>query len=201
MNGFIMKRFVGVISAFMLLSCLFGCGSNEGQLTTVALDKNGKITNTIYEDFSEEYYDVTELTQMTENEISSFNAERLTEKITLDAVDKISDGNAVKMVLKFATPTDYAEFNNTVLYYGTVQDALDRGYSISSDLIDENGLKINSDALEDNKDNHIIITKDRSVFITPYNIVYSSNGVSLKGKKEAVLSSSTSEEIQLILSK
>ena len=54
MNGFIMKRFVGVISAFMLLSCLFGCGSDEGQLTTVALDKNGKITNTIYEDFSEE---------------------------------------------------------------------------------------------------------------------------------------------------
>ncbi|MBQ6416837.1 MAG: hypothetical protein IJJ65_11380 [Butyrivibrio sp.] len=201
MNGFIMKRFVGVICAFMLLSCLFGCGSDEGLLTTVALDKNGKITNTIYEDFSEEYYDVTELTQMTENEISSFNAERLTEKITLDAVDKISDGNAVKMVLKFATPTDYAEFNNTVLYYGTVQDALDRGYSISSDLIDENGLKINSDALEDNKDNHIIITKDRSVFITPYNIVYSSNGVSLKGKKEAVLSSSASEEIQLILSK
>lgn len=201
MNGFIMKRFVTALSALTLLSFLMGCGSEEGQLTTVALDKNGKITNTIYEDFGEEYYDVAELTQMTENEISSFNAERLTEKITLDSVDKISDGNAVKMVLKFATPTDYAEFNNTVLYYGTVQDALDRGYSIASDLIDENGLKINADAVEENKDNHIIITKDRSVFFTPYNIVYSSNGVSLKGKKEAVLSSSTSEEIQLILSK
>ena len=201
MSGFIMKRFTGICIALVMAIGLFGCGAEITQDTTVSLDKNGKITNTIYEDFGEDYYDISELTKMAEDEISSFNSERLSEKISLASVDKISDGTLVKMVLNFETTGDYADFNGVALYYGTVQDALDRGYEISSELIDENGLKISSETIEKSKNNHIIITTDKSVFITPYDIVYSTNGVSLNGKKEAVLSSSMSDEIQLILSK
>ncbi|MBO6242145.1 MAG: hypothetical protein J6O61_15175 [Butyrivibrio sp.] len=196
-----MKKNTGILIALIMAACLLGCGADETKTTTVSLDKKGKIINTIYEDFGEEYYDISELTRMAEDEIALFNSERLSEKITLGSVDKISDGTMVKMVLNFETTDDYEDFNNTTLYYGTVQDAMDRGYEISSELIDENGLKVSLEAVENNKNNHIIITKDKSVFITPYNIVYTTNGVSLKGKKEAVLSSSTNDEIQLILSK
>ena len=201
MSGFMMKINTGILIALIMAACLLGCGADETKTTTVSLDKKGKIINTIYEDFGEEYYDISELTRMAEDEIALFNSERLSEKITLGSVDKISDGTMVKMVLNFETTDDYEDFNNTTLYYGTVQDAMDRGYEISSELIDENGLKVSLEAVENNKNNHIIITKDKSVFITPYNIVYTTNGVSLKGKKEAVLSSSTNDEIQLILSK
>lgn len=201
MSGFMMKKNTGILIALIMAACLLGCGADETKTTTVSLDKKGKIINTIYEDFGEEYYDISELTRMAEDEIALFNSERLSEKITLGSVDKISDGTMVKMVLNFETTDDYEDFNNTTLYYGTVQDAMDRGYEISSELIDENGLKVSLEAVENNKNNHIIITKDKSVFITPYNIVYTTNGVSLKGKKEAVLSSSTNDEIQLILSK
>ena len=190
-----------ILLMMLMTSGILGCGAEEKHVTSISLDKNGKITNTIYEDFGEEYYDIQELTKMAEKEISSYNSECLREKIFLDSVDSVTDGRGVKMVITFETPSDYTSFNKTFLFYGTVQDAIDRGYDLSNDLIDENGLKVSQEVIEDNLNNHMIITADKSVVVVPYNILYTSKGVSLNGKKEAILSSATSDEIMLILSK
>ena len=195
------SKIAGFTATVLMAIELMGCGAQEKQVTSISLDKNGKITNTIYEEFGEEHYDIQELTKMAENEISAYNSECLREKIFLESVDSVSDGAYVKMIITYETPGDYSGFNKTSLFYGTVQDALDRGYNFSNDLIDENGLKISQDAIDANLDNHVIITNDKSVIIAPYNILYTSEGIILDGKKEAILSSSSSDEVQLILSK
>ncbi len=193
---------VKTLAVFIALSFVFvGCGEEESFSTTVSIDKKGQITNTVYEDFEQDYYDISELSDMASSEISSYNSECLSEKVFLKSLDAVNDDNSVKMVITFNSVSDYVNFNKTMLFYGTVQDALDRGYSVSTSLINSDGETLGDDGISRCLSNHIIITSDKSDFITPFNVEYYTKGVELNGKKEAVLSEVSADEVQLLLSK
>ncbi len=192
---------VSLMVALLALACLWGCSSEEPLSTSISIDKNGGVTNVVYEEFDKDYYDITELSDMASSEISAYNSECLSEKISLESLDSVNDGTYVKMVVSYKGVSDYVGFNKTSLYYGTVQDALDRGYDVSNALVNTEGEAIGQDGISEYLTKHIIITTDKSDFITPYNIEYYTQGVELNGKKEAVLSQVSADEIQLLLSK
>ncbi len=187
--------------SFLALFVLYGCGSEESLSTSVSIDKKGQVTNVVCEDFEQDYYDISELSDMATNEISSYNSECLSEKVSLESLESVNDGSYVKMVVTYKSVNDYASYNKTSLFYGTVQDALDRGYDVSETLVNGDGEQIGHDGISDFLSRHIIITSDKSDFITPYNIAYYTQGVVLNGKKEAVLSNVSADEVQLLLSK
>ncbi len=45
------SKIVGFTATVLMAIELMGCGAPEKQVTSISLDKNGKITNTIYEEF------------------------------------------------------------------------------------------------------------------------------------------------------
>ena len=201
MQSIYLKKYYFLGALIVMAFMLAGCGKEKSLVTSVEIDKNGAVTNTIIEEFDQSLYNLDELSELASSEVSAYNSECLSERIAVESVEMLKDEKTVKMVLKFNSTNDYASFNDTALYFGTVQDAIDRGYEISTELINPEGQVLSSEGLSDYLSRSIIITEDRSVFITPYKIEYYTNGVKLNGKKEAITSDATSEVIQLLLSK
>ena len=180
-----------------------GCGQQKENATTMTIDSEGKVSYVIYEDFSEDYYDAAELSDMAEKEIAEYNSEYISEKVALLGAEVIEneDQSRVKLEMTFDSCQDFSNFNQEFLFYGTVKEAKEQGYKISTGLVDAKGEKLPDSYLEDNEDRHIVITDDRSRIKAPYSIEYMSNGTTLNGKKEADISAVTADTVQLLLSK
>lgn len=197
------SRRAGVILSVLLLPSvlLMGCGNSKIETTTLNIDKDGKVRSTIVEEFGESYYDLQELSDMAAKEASVYNSEYINEKVFLESVTEDEKSKVVTMVMSFNSTSDYSHFNQVSLFYGTVQEALDKGYKVSDELVDKDGQSLGADALKDNLDKHIVITTDRSNIITPYNILYMTKGIQLKSKKEAQLADVSADTVQLLLAK
>ena len=195
------KTLLMTVAAATALLTMTGCGEKSREVTTVTIDKEGHISNVIYEEFDKDYYDAGELSDMASKEISEYNAEYISPKITLDGVEVKEENSFAKVAMTYDSASDFSNFNDENLFYGTIEEAQAAGYRVSDELIDNNGVKIEGSFAQDHPDRHIIITNDKSNIVTPFDIEYMSKGVSLNGKKEAILSNATAESIQLLLSK
>nr|WP_297707318.1 hypothetical protein [uncultured Butyrivibrio sp.] len=190
-----------VASLFILEGILLtGCGDKEKYLTSISIDKEGIVTNSIYEEFDQNYYDISELSDMASQEISYYNSEYISPKITLDETQLLEDGTVAKLVMTFDSASDYGHFNQTTLFYGTVNEASEKGFTLSGELVDEDGARIDLGS-KDFSDRHIIISGDRTRIIAPFNIEYMTKGVTAHGKKEADLTNVSADSVQLLLSK
>ena len=201
MKSYSKKTLIMGLLTTTALFTLSACGGGNEQTTSVEIDKDGRITNVIYEPFDQEYYDITELSDMAANEISEYNVEYSNEKISLEKAELVEDDSFAKLTMNYTSASDYSHFNQVSLFYGTVEEAMDKGYTISNALVNADGENIEGDYIEKHKEKHIVITSDKSNIKTPYNIEYMSKGVTLKDKKEAVLSAVTMDTVQLLLSK
>ncbi len=198
------KRIVPVgMTVFMVTSALCGCGQRDENVTSVTVDKEGKVTYLIYEEFGNDYYDLQELSDMAAREISEYNSEYISEKTTLESIEKVEqdNGSYVKMVMSFDSSEDFTNFNQESLFYGTVEEARDKGYLVSDKLVDKNGETIPSSYLDEHSDAHVIIITDKIRVLAPFNIEFMTKGVKLSGKKEAELTDTTADTVQLLLSK
>ncbi len=179
---------------------LTGCGGDSNNDTSLSISKDGKVTNTIFEAFDQEYYDIAELSDMAAEEISYYNYEYDTPRIVISDAEVIENGAVAKLVMTFENSSDFSHYNQTRLFYGTVQEAMDNGYELSSSLVDKNGNMIDLGS-DDFLNKHIVITSEKTVIYTPYNIEYMTSGVALRDKKEADLTNVTTELVQMLLSK
>lgn len=185
----------------LVFSLLTGCGSKEQHVSRITIDKEGTVVSTIYEPFEEEYYDTAELKDMASSEISYYNSEYTTDRITVEAPEFIEDDKLVKLTMTYSNSSDYSHFNQSVLFYGTVKEAQEAGFTFDDALVGTDGQAIASMDIIGYSDNHIIIATDKVVIDAPYEIMYMTKGVTRNGKKEAILSDTTSEIVQLLLSK
>ena len=201
MRSYSRKMLVMTFAGAIALLTMTGCGETKAGITSVAIDKEGKVTHEIYEKFDRDYYDIQGLSDMAAKEISEYNVEYDTPKVALEKAEFVEDEKSARLSMIYESASDYSHFNQVSLFYGTVQEALDRGYEISKGLVNESGEKIDQDVIDESLEKHIIITSEKIDVITPYNIEYMSNGVSLNGKKEADLSAVTADSVQLLLSK
>lgn len=190
-------------TALLLSPVLYGCGEAAAESSTITIDKDGRISYVIFEDFEQDYYDSDELKSMAEREIDEYNAGYDEARVTLEDTKLIEsdDNRRVRLTMSFSSCEDFSNFNREELFYGTVQEAGLKGYDVSESLIDNDGIRIESSYLNDNKDKHVIISGAAARVVAPYNIVYMSKEVSLTGKKEAALSPGFEGDIQLLLSK
>ncbi len=194
---------IAIIGLSVAASALLavGCGSSDDNRTTIAINKDGSVQSTIYESFDKDYYDISELSDMASDEISYYNSEYISPKIILEEPELINDGKMAKLVMNYDSSDDYSHFNQVSLFYGTVQEAIDKGYSVTDNLVDPDGNKAEAFDLEEELSHHIIITDEKVYIIAPYKISYSTLGVTITDKKEADLSNATKDSIQLLLSK
>lgn len=194
------KMIASLVIAVPLL-ILSGCGSAAGEVSTIRIDAQGEVNSVVFDEFGESYYSIDELKEMAVSEIDTFNADYISPRVFFDDAELAGEGSMVKLSMHYRTAKDYADFNDTTLFYGTVEEAMTKGYSISDRLLGRNGSSIDEGFVSDHTDRHVIITNERSNIIAPFNIDYMTDGVELNGKKEAVLSEAKDETVQLLLSK
>ncbi len=193
-------RFLNIVLTFFVCIATTGCGATEEGQSGIAIDKEGAVTSVIYDDFGEEYYELSELTDMAAQEISYYNSEYDAPRIELTDAQTSEEG-IVRLAMEFSNSTDYSHFNQVTLFYGTLAEAEENGYKLSGDLIDSDGVKLSSVELDGLRDRHIIISSEKIRINTPYNIAYTTRGVLITDKKEADLSYVSEDAAWLLLSK
>ena len=194
-----MKKIAVVFMTATIFVVLAGCGEEKKEITSIKIDRRGKITNVIYEDFPEDEYSLDEFESITTSRVEAFNNESLAEKITIDTIEE--EDSRIKVVMKYDSPSDYKKFNNTVLFYGTVKEAEEAGYTLTDKLVDREGNASDKDLLKKYKNKHVIIIEEKTDIIVPYKIDYISRGATFTSKREADLSGCRTQLVQLLLSK
>ncbi|MBE5880743.1 MAG: hypothetical protein E7289_00310 [Lachnospiraceae bacterium] len=184
-----MKKFKTLLLVGGLSAILCACGLSGGRVdtTTVSFSKDGTITETIVEDFSQPYYDMEELKGDITSEISAYNTQAGdAEAIVLGDVE-LGDNNVIRVEMEFKSCADYKTFNEKELFWGTVADAYGAGYEFTSMRdVNQDGVVLSAADVLEKGDMHIVILEEAQQIIVPGKISYISDGVSVIEEKRAV---------------
>lgn len=123
------KTGMGVLLILAIVCGLSGCGqSKTPEVSSVSIEKDGKIIHQIVGEFEQNYYEKDGLTSLAEERVAEYCADNGSRCVTLEDVSE-EDG---KVVIKFqyATEEDYSAFNNRELFVGTIEEAEEKGYNL-----------------------------------------------------------------------
>lgn len=181
-----------ILSAFLFTGC-----SNVGDIeqNTIVENKDGTILGVIVEDFSDSKYVSDELKAMLEEEVASYNSQAGEDKITLQSYE-ITEDKKVKLVLKYASDSDYAQFNEETLFTGTVSEAYEAGYEFADMSSVTDGTALGKADVLEKGTMKIAIFEERVNVQVNGKVAYVSNGVTQVDKKEAA-STGADESIEL----
>ncbi len=152
------------LSLMLMISCalfsLTGCGSAAPERTTVEVKKNGHVTHTIVEDFTESYYDLEGLKDTIEEACEAYNGAMGSELVTLEEAE-VEDG-VLTAVMDYRSASAYAGFNRQALFTGTVKEAYDAGYDLNQTLYpaQEDGGTIGKEGLLNLPKAHILVIRE-----------------------------------------
>lgn len=152
------------LSLMLMISCtlfsLTGCGAAAPERTTVEVKKNGHVTHTIVEDFTESYYDLEGLKDTIEEACEAYNGAMGSELVTLEEAE-VEDG-VLTAVMDYRSASAYAGFNRQALFTGTVKEAYDAGYDLNQTLYSaqEDGGIIGKEGLLNLPKAHILVIRE-----------------------------------------
>lgn len=99
----------------------------------VSIGRDGGVTEIVHETLEAAYYDATELENMIHSEVDAYNAGYGEESVLVDRFE--AEDGSVELVMKYASPEDYARFNNTEFFFGSVIDAEMAGYLFDASYV------------------------------------------------------------------
>lgn len=181
-----MRKSVCFCLLICMLSVLAGCGGSVPAESTIALDKKGKITDTIVEEFDKDFYDSEELQSEIESELAEYNKNFAADHVTLKKFE-VKDGTAT-LQLVFDGSEYYEDYMEMTLFTGTVAEARAEGYELTGELLGADGAQTSLDSLDEAQ--VLVLETDETVQVqTPGTILAVSAGgnVSVTGKKQAAV--------------
>lgn len=134
-----------LLLAFITLSALTftGCEAQEEEQpitgNAVVITEEGKLISYMVDAFDKDYYDAEELAAMAMQEASAFSAEHdLAEgdEMVIQGAEVWPDSGQVALIMEFANAESYAAYYDVDAFYGTVNEAMGAGWSLSGKLID-----------------------------------------------------------------
>lgn len=162
---------------------LTGCdGKFEPTESTVFITSKGAVKTAVMESFEESYYDFDELSADINETVEDYCLDKNNEEaVTVESLTP-SEG-MVTLMMNYASAEDYAEFNDLLLFAGTVSEAKAAGY-VPEALLDAEGQSAEPtgeefDALK------VIVTEESICIQTSGKIKYTSDNVSIIDKKLA----------------
>lgn len=177
-----MKKAIAAVLGIVVMLFMVACNQQNPDkigATTMYVDKEGKVYETVVEDFSMPQYDEEELSLTIAEEIAAYNSKNGVDTIALEHF-KVENG-IVKTQLTYKTASDYEAFNQEDFFNGTISEALAAGYTM--DVILQN--PSNPDETIDLY--QILTMQDKKVMITdiparlrvPSKILYVSEDVKI----------------------
>lgn len=181
-------RVFAAAAVFVLTMLLAGCGQSGEPAsvdgTTIVVDKNGGVTYYLVGDFDKEYYSLSELEAMAEEEAAEFGGEDTAEgqAVTVIKVEPLqSDESRVTVAYEFDGSGSFTGFTGSELFFGTVNEAVSRGYSLNGILKSvKDGSSKTEQELEKDGEKLLLITDAKAVIYCPSRVTYLSDGADLR---------------------
>lgn len=176
---------------FLLLAGMVfcGCGKNEkkkyaaADAATLFVKSDFSLVCTVIDSLDKDYYDKEELKSFIDEKINDYNYDVLEEVIKLAGIE--TEGETVKVIMKYASASHYEAFNQEVLFVGTITDAIDGGYDFNTVFREYKSLKeaALADAIYDTAD-HVVIMEPSEYMIVklPDKVKYIGENVVEKDK-------------------
>lgn len=196
----IRQRIKAILMTGVVIFSLCACGQDVStEETSVKIEKDGTVVNTIIEEFDETLYNVEDLKSMVLSEVASFNSASDGKSISVDKLEA-KDGK-VTVSMTFAGTGQYAEFNEKVLFYGTISEAYQAGldFDITLNSTKKDGGQIGKEEILGMNDYGIVILEEPIAVMTPSKIVYASSNVEVLSAKSAKVTSTEQSAAYLII--
>lgn len=198
-----LRKYAVSISVFLFgMFVLAGCakGSKAAQ-NTLYVEKNGKVTGAIVEDWNKDFYDEDELKKQINSEIDSYEAANDKSSIKLQKFE-IEDKKA-KVNLLYDSLGTYADFNDVVAFNGTIKQAQEAGFGFEGEFISTgNKPAITINEIDGSEKYKVLILSEKQKIKTEFKILYASNNVKVsKDNKTAVINEDDSAIGYLIYKK
>ena len=181
-----MKKVGRLGVACMLLTVLLsGCGQveipDDVKEPALAITDGGQVTACLVGEFNKFYYDLDELAEMAKAEAAAYGgALGETAPVRVDGV-KAADDDSDRVVVTyiFSSPENYEGFTGETLFYGTVSEAVAKGYSmVSLQNVKEEKVLTPAELLLESQ-RHLIVTKTAAVIYCPDKVTHISQGAVL----------------------
>ncbi len=205
-TGFVMRRYTKTaVLACVAAVLLGGCGNAPGSVgaDTIVLEKGGGLTYYLVGDFGKDYYDLSELGAMAEEEADAFNgtAGEGSGRVSVERVELLeNDPERVSVVYRFDGGGSFSGFTGKSFFYGTVQEAINLGYSLEGILESvEDGTVWTWEQILQGGKKMLVITDARAVLCFPSGVTHMSRGLSLA--EDGSVDLSDAEETAYILLK
>lgn len=194
-----MRKWKKILLIMAATFCLAGCGSVDSpNRNTISVQKDGKIAQTIVDQFERNYYDPEELETMAKEKIARFSDDE--DAIVCESVEASGEQIIVKMI--YQSGEDYTGYNNRELFSGTVGEAIERGYSFK-DIVGEDGNVISDEELSAIRENHVVVVQTKEgeeLDVNVYDkIMYASDNVVISGKKNAMIAAGEEKTLSCIV--
>lgn len=204
------QKRTGVLLAVLAfgLILLSGCEMLERQSwqpqepDAISIAADGSVTEIISDKLDAAYYSGTELEAMIQTEVSDYNAKHGEDTILIDKLE-IEEGN-VSLVLKYASAADYADFNNTEFFYGTIISAQLAGYLFDvpykkvADGVVQGGIVEGSEVIR-GMDRQVLVLKAPAEVRVPGEVLYTSTNAEVLAADVVNATGEQKEEEGLVL--
>lgn len=212
-NQLVLMRWIAVIVVLVavVIVCVRCAGGNQGTAAkeTVIVDetvsrveftRKGALTVTSVETFDKDYYDQAELQEAIDSAVTSYNDSN---DGGVTAGDLTVENGTATLVMQYDSADDYESFNNQEMFWGTLQAAEDAGYDLS-------GLSGQTNAQDETQtfgegtarslaDNTLIVITESLNVLTPSDILYASENLTIANSDYAVVNGDISESMPAIL--
>lgn len=196
---------INVVLALCIM-VLTGCGQvSMPQVvteTSLQISQQGTVTSYLVGDFNKTYYNVTELADMVATDAAEYNTANQTGETTLITVEKVEllaeDDSKVMVARQYNNYDTYNDYNDSTLFYGTVEEALGAGHSLDTTLTaNRDGSQMTAQELAAAKDRYIIITRDRANIYAPKAVTHISSGAAMN--EDGSVNTRNAEDLTYIL--
>jgi len=208
----ILVKGLGMFVLIALTMC--GCGEakvpDKVDVTSIAITEDGAVTSYLVDEFDKEYYNISDLTAMAIGEVADYNTKNQTGEgipIVVEKVEGMQDGsNKVMVIHKYDKTDTYMDYNGSILFYGTVKEALDGGYlSVRGGFFNlvlkdvrDNTLLLKEQLLQE-QDRFLVITNEAARVYCPGKVSHVSEGAVYRD--DGSVDCTGTEELSVILLK
>lgn len=173
-----MKRCLMILCTLFLTLFLTACGSSfEPSVTSLYVQKDGKLTYAVVESFEKEYYSFSEFQSMIDREVDSCNSNYSEPVISVERLD-VEDGT-LYLLLNFANADAYSRYNEEYCFVGTIEDALSTGQSFSLLFKDAEYEERTTAEVTEKKDDQVVILQKEGIVQLEKPVKYVSNNVEI----------------------
>ncbi len=178
-----MKKYI-VLLAGILFILLTGCTAAADN-STVTIDKKGKVTSEIVENFDESYYDTEKLKSAVEKAIAAYNKKQGDDKVSMGQLKFDKKQQEVRLKMEYASCSDYEAFNAVTLFDGTMAQAGET-YDFAGVFLDTGGNETDIAAIRAQyPDARVTVSNEPVDVMTRGKILCVSENVKILGEKKA----------------